>query len=75
MPFEVHYVQLLYLPGLKNVVAEFLSCPNQTATGSVATTSVADLVNFEEMAAEQNCCLETQRLLGAEVGTLSLIAS
>ncbi len=57
-------MQLLYLPGLKNVVANFLSCPNQSTTGSIAATSAADPVDFEEMAAEQNCCLETQRLLG-----------
>jgi hypothetical protein len=46
-------VQLLYLPGLKNVVANYLSFPNQTVTGSVAATSAADPVDFEEMAAEQ----------------------
>jgi hypothetical protein len=28
------------------------------------TTSAVDPVDFEEMAAEQNCCLEKQRLLG-----------
>jgi hypothetical protein len=57
-------VQLLYLPGLKTVVADFLSRPNQPATGSVAATLAADPVNFEEMAAKQNRCPETQRLLG-----------
>jgi hypothetical protein len=57
-------VQLLYLPGLKIVVADFLSCPNQTATGSVAAMSVADPVDFKEMAAEHNHCPETQHLLG-----------
>ncbi len=41
---------MLYLPGLKNVVANFLYRPNQTSAGSVA--------------AEQNRCRETQRLLG-----------
>ncbi len=40
-------VQLLYLPGLKNVVADFLSCPNQTTTGSVAATSAADPVDLK----------------------------
>jgi hypothetical protein len=39
-----------------DVVAEFLSRPNQATTGSVATMSVADLVDFQEMA--------TQRLAG-----------
>jgi hypothetical protein len=57
-------VQMLYLPGLKNVVADFLSRPNQTTTGSVAAASAADPVDFEEMANEQNRCPETQRLLG-----------
>jgi hypothetical protein len=57
-------VQLFYLPGLKNVVADFLSHPNQTITGSVATTLAAEPVDFEEMAAKQNRCPETQRLLG-----------
>jgi hypothetical protein len=57
-------VQILYLPSLKNVVADFLSCPNQITAGSVAAASAADPVDFEEMAAEQNCCPETQRLLG-----------
>jgi hypothetical protein len=52
------------LPSLKNVVADFLSRPNQTTTGSVAATSVADPVDFEEMAAKQNCFPEMQRLLG-----------
>ncbi len=57
-------MQILYLPGLKNVVADFLSRPNITTAGSVAATSVADPVDFEEIAAEQNRCPETQRLLG-----------
>jgi hypothetical protein len=54
----------LYLPGLKNVVADFLSCPAPKATGSVAAATAADPVDFEEMAAEQHLCLETQQLLG-----------
>jgi hypothetical protein len=57
-------VEMLYLPGLKNVVADFLSHPNQTTTGSVAAMSATDPVDFEEMAAQQNCCPEMQRLLG-----------
>jgi hypothetical protein len=55
--------QLLYLPSLKNINADFLSHPNQTAAGSVTARSAADPVDFEEMASEQNRCLETQRLL------------
>ncbi len=58
-------VELLYLPALKNVVADFLSRPNQAAAGSVAATSAADPVDFEEMAAKQNRCPETQRLMAA----------
>jgi hypothetical protein len=54
----------LYLPGLKNVVADFLSSPKQTAAKSVTVMSAAEPVDFEEMAAEQNRCPETQRLLG-----------
>jgi hypothetical protein len=57
-------VQILYLPGLKNAVADFLSRPNKTTTGSVAATSAADPVDLEEMAAEQNLCPEKQLLLG-----------
>ncbi len=41
-----------------------MSRPNQTTAGSVAATLVADPVDFEEMATEQNRCPETQRLLG-----------
>ncbi len=53
---------MLYLPSLKNVVADFLSRPSPPEpTGTVA---VADPVNFEAMAAKQNSCAETQRLLG-----------
>jgi hypothetical protein len=39
--------------------------PTPQPAGSVATTTAADPVNFEEIAAEQNCCAETQRLLGS----------
>jgi hypothetical protein len=57
-------VQLLYLPGLKNVVADFLSHPTPQAARSVATPMAADPVDCAEMAAEQHCCLEMQQLLG-----------
>jgi hypothetical protein len=60
-------VQILYLPGLKNVVADFLSRPNQTTAGSVAATSAAYPVDFKEMTAKQNCCPEMQRLLGGTI--------
>ncbi len=57
-------VQMLHLLGLKNVVADFSPCPNQTTTGSVASALAADPVDFKGMAAKQNRCPETQRLLG-----------
>jgi hypothetical protein len=62
--FQNLMCKFLYLPGLKNVVADFLSRPNQITAGSVAAVSAADPVDSEEMAAEQNSCPETQRLLG-----------
>ncbi len=40
-----------------------MSRPPPQTTRSVAATT-ADLVDYEEMAAEQHCCPETQRLLG-----------
>jgi hypothetical protein len=57
-------IQLLYLPGLKNVIADFLSRPPLESTETVAATAAADPVDFAEMATEQNRCTETQRLLG-----------
>jgi hypothetical protein len=55
-------IQMLYLPGLKNDVADFLSRPSPPEpTGDVA--AAADPVNFEAKAAEQNSCAETQVLL------------
>jgi hypothetical protein len=53
----------LYLPGLKNVVADFLSRLTPQATGSVAATTAADPVDFEEMFTKQHCCPEMQCLL------------
>jgi hypothetical protein len=58
-------VQLSYLPGLKNVVADFSSCPPPDSTATVAATAAADPVDFEEMSAEQSHCVETQHLLGS----------
>jgi hypothetical protein len=58
-------VQLLYLLGLKNVVADFLSRPPPESTATVAAKAAADLLDFKEMAAEQNRCAETQCLLGS----------
>jgi hypothetical protein len=56
-------IQLLYLPGLKNVIADFLSCPPLESTETVTATAAADPVDLAEMAAKQNRCTETQRLL------------
>ncbi len=58
---------MLYLPGLKNVVANFLSHPSPSPelVGTVTTVVEADPVDFRAMAAEQNRCSETQRLLGS----------
>ncbi len=57
-------VQLLYLPGLKNVVADFLSYPLLESTETVAAMAAADPMDFKEMATKQSSCAETQRLLG-----------
>ncbi len=57
---------MLYLPELKNVVADFLSPPSPSlpkASATLAALAVVDPIDFEAMAAEQNHCAETQRLL------------
>jgi hypothetical protein len=48
-------VQLLYLPVLKNVVADFLSCPSPTPelSGGIAALAVMDPIDFEAITAEQ----------------------
>jgi hypothetical protein len=66
-------VQMLHLPGLKNVVANLLSRPSLPFTSppppppesdkTVAFLAAADPVDFEAMAAKQNRCAETQCLL------------
>jgi hypothetical protein len=59
------HVQMLYLPGLKNVVADFLPPPPPPKpSGTVTTTAAADPVDFDAMATKQNRCAETQRLPG-----------
>jgi hypothetical protein len=64
---SVFNVQMLYLPGLKNVIADFLSCPPgplpPEPSGTVAAEAAADPIDFKAMAAEQICCAKTQRLL------------
>jgi hypothetical protein len=54
-------VQMLYLSGLKNVVADFLSRPPPPPkpSGTVAAMVEADPVDFKAVAAEQNRCAET----------------
>ncbi len=64
MFISVFNLQLLYLPELKNVVADLLSRPLPESTEIVAATAMADPVDFKEMAAEQNCCAKMKRLLG-----------
>jgi hypothetical protein len=55
-------IQMLYLPGLKNVVANFFSRPSPTEpTENVAATAAADPVDFKAMASEKNSCTEMQR--------------
>ncbi len=47
-------IQMLYLPGLSNVVADFMSRPSPLEpTGNVAAATAADPVDFEAMADEQ----------------------
>jgi hypothetical protein len=60
-------VQMLYLPALKNVVADFWSRlpPSPEPPGTVANMVAADPVDLEAMAAEQNRCVETQHLLSS----------
>jgi hypothetical protein len=41
-------VQLLYLPGLKNVAADFLSRPHPELTEMVTAAVAADPVDFEK---------------------------
>ncbi len=54
---------MMSLPDLKNV-ANFLSRPSPPEpTGNVAAAEAADPVDFEAIAAEHDCCAETQRLL------------
>ncbi len=53
-------VQMLYLPGLKNVVADFCLPPAE-----------ASPIDFEAMATEQNRCQEKQRLLSGSFLTIA----
>jgi hypothetical protein len=49
-------VQMLYLPSLKNVIADFLSRPPPPLkpSGTVTAAAEADPVDFKAMAAKQN---------------------
>ncbi len=64
-------VQMLYLPGLQNVIADFLSRP-ASVPGNATAVAEAAPVDFEEMAAKQNHCLETRCLLGGTSLTIAL---
>jgi hypothetical protein len=52
------------LPGLKNFVADFLSRPFLSQLVGNTLDAAVEPINFEEMAAEQARCPETQRLRG-----------
>jgi hypothetical protein len=58
-------VQMLYLPDLKNAIANFLSHPppSPEPSGTVAAAVEPDPVDFKAMATEQNHCAEMQHLL------------
>jgi hypothetical protein len=60
-------VQMLYLPSLKNVVADFLYRPlvPLAPSGTDAAMGAADPADFEAMAAKQNRCTETHNSLGS----------
>jgi hypothetical protein len=67
-PFGFHFrfsVQMLHLPSLNNVVADFMPPPPPPEPSrTVALVAAADQVDFKAMAAEQNRSAETQHLLG-----------
>jgi hypothetical protein len=65
-------VQMLYLPGLKHVVADFFipPTPPPKPSGTVATTTAEDPIDFEAMAAEQNRCAETEHLFAVHPSKL-----
>jgi hypothetical protein len=59
-------VQMLYLPGLKNFDANFLSRPSPPPprfAETVAASAPADAVNFKTIATKENSCAEMHRLL------------
>jgi hypothetical protein len=58
-------VQMLYLPGLQNVVADFLSLPSLPLQSASDVTAAAEAlpINFAEMATKQRHCPEMQHLL------------
>jgi hypothetical protein len=65
-------LQILYLSGLKNIIPDFLSrpLPPPEPSETDAAAAEADPVDFKAMAAEQNCCTETQRLLAVHPSNL-----
>ncbi len=67
---------MLYLPVLKNVVADFLSRPSPPEpTGNVAAAAAADPVDFEAMAAEQNSCAENAAFARRNISQTRLLPS
>ncbi len=66
-------VQVLYLPGLQNIIANFKFRHSLLLqlTGDVAVAMAAALINFETMVTKQNRCPETQHLLGSSSLTVA----
>jgi hypothetical protein len=60
---------MLYLPGVQNIITDFLSHP-ASVPGNIAAVAVA-LVYFKEMAAQQNCYPKMQHLLGGTSLTIA----
>ncbi len=63
-------MQMLFLPGLQNVVTDFLSRP-ASVHGDIATVKAVAPANPEAIATEQNHCSETQRLLNGTSLTIA----
>jgi hypothetical protein len=71
-------VQMLYLPGLQNLVPDFLSCPASILrqAGDVAEAVAAALIDFEVIAAKQllpGKAVTTLTIALKKVGNLHLV--